>query len=81
MINAPANECNTSLLDVSPRVQQAKIVNQRDEHMNLDMFLHALRPCWLTSRIFLSHADLTDFTEGCIVSLAAVGYAECILLE
>ena len=27
--------------------------------------------------VYLSHADVADFTECCIVSLAAVGYAEC----
>ena len=31
MINVIASECNTSSLDVTPRAQQVKIVNQRDD--------------------------------------------------
>ena len=37
---------------------------------------HSVRGCDSYLVIF-SHADFTDFTECCIVSLAAVGYAEC----
>ena len=64
-INAIASECNTSSFDVTPRAQQAKIVNQRDGTEFRHVFARAtLVPLIAEYFWHTKYTNLTKYSES-----------------